>query len=160
MNKLRIIAVLLAVSSFSQASYYAEWGAGFQHPSSEPVSDRMKFVEFGYTEEHKLFDVSYALGGWNDASGIPGVRNSAYVKTLLRLETRTLGIYMGYAFGPAFLFEPDILLGSHFELAHEIEIGFKDTRVVSVSIVVQHLSDGGLSQHNYGRNFIGPKVRF
>jgi pectin methylesterase-like acyl-CoA thioesterase len=68
--------------------------------------------------------------------------------------------YVSYFIGPAILTETDTILGSNFQVFHKLSIGYRDDQDKRIGLFIKHFSDAGISNANYGRNFVGLEISF
>lgn len=155
--------IVLCLSLYYGLSYgyvYSEFGTAFDDKYETQYS-QIKQVEIGRVVEGRTFDRTMSVGLWTDVSPVSGVKSSGYVQYQIGLATRRIDRpYWYYMVGPAFITSPDLLLGSHFQVGHEVGWGAVDSRGVRFGFYIKHFSDGGLSKRNEGRNFIGIRTGF
>lgn len=145
----------------AHAYVYGEFGMAFDHKYETQYS-QVKQVEFGHIVEGKTFNRNFSIGAWTDYTHVIGIeKRNVYVQYQLSLETRRHDLpYWYYSLGPAFVSNPDLMLGSHFQVSHELGWGAVDGRGVRFGFYLKHFSNGGLSSRNEGRNFVGIRAGF
>jgi hypothetical protein len=151
--------VFLLLATATSASTYGTFGVAAHHPSGE--LGQVKWVEFGKQKEMKKFDYRLGTGGYTDKTSSPGAQSSLYGVAQLGLESRLRGgLYAGYFVGPLLLGNTDRFLGSVFQVGHSLSVGIADDRKVAIGITYRHISSGGISKRNIGRELIGLEVKF
>jgi hypothetical protein len=140
---------------------YGQWGVSVGHPESTSDPAQVKTIEFGYQQSYEKIDTRVSLGGWTDKTNYQGAKNSLYVQYLVGVETRrTEGIFVAYFIGPAYISNPDSLLGTHLQFSQQLHFGIRDKRRVGISVFAGHFSNAGISRVNKGRNFVGIGAHF
>lgn len=165
----RILFLIFALASTSNASMFAQWGLASDHPTENSKS-LVKFAEAGLTGEKGKLAYTIGAGGWVDKSKFrtidytgretSHVKDSGFMEALVGVDPQCGPVYLTYKLGPSYVAHNDSLLGSNFQVAHEFGIGLRDKRGVRVGIVLKHFSNAGLHLPNQGRDFIGLRIEF
>ncbi len=153
-----LICFMLALASVAHADVTAMVGVGdgIMKGAGTPFE---RTVVLGY--EHKFPVGAFVrpqVGYFLDVSGVN--RSSFFGSGLVGIRTISpVGPMLHFAVGPAYLQNPDQILGGHFQFNLEFGIGMDDKNF-SLEAVVSHLSSAGIEQPNRGRDFIGLEVCF
>lgn len=145
------ILSLLFLSSFAQADIALSVGVGkgIMGDNGTPF-ERMVALGYQHNLAPELYvrpEVSYFL----DISGQG--KSSLLAAALLGVKAKsTIGPALHFAIGPAYLQNPDQILGGHFQFKVEFGAGI-DTDRVYLGAAWTHFSSGGLNQPNRGRDF-------
>lgn len=145
------LAVLL-VSSFASADVIISAGVGknIMKQNGTPF-ERAAIMGYQFKLPKSVF-VRPQVGYFADFTG-QGV-SSAWGAVLVGVEARSpVGPVLHLAVGPAYLQNPDQVLGGHFQFNLEGGIGLCDDNVC-VKLVLDHLSSGSINMPNLGRDLI------
>ncbi len=119
------------------------------HLSSFPAE---KLFLLGYRTDWKLLTYQVELGGIFD--GRDGAKSSLVGTFSAGLETKTIPFYAFYLPGIALITGPDNYLSSFYQFSHDVGVGIKDGRGVSVDFTYRHFSNAGIHLPNPGRNYL------
>jgi hypothetical protein len=149
MFKKVLLASLLLMSSSASADVVASVGAGKGILSDQPF-ERVGCVGYQYNFNSNFF-VRPEVGYFN-ANSVG--TSSSWTGGLLGVQvTSTAGTNVHLASGPAYLQNPDNVLGGNFQFTNEAGIGLTDKNVY-LGLAWKHLSSAGIEIPNQGRDFI------
>lgn len=151
--------LFMAHKAHAEATYI-NWGVAFDYPGDAQYSDVQNFAAGRRGALSPTFDYLIEAGAWKDGGHFPGATPSFYGATALGLDLELHEKYVSYYVGPSLLTRRDTILGSHFEVYQKFAIGFRDMYDRRIGFFIKHFSNGGLSEVNYGRNFVGMEVSF
>lgn len=156
-NAKRGLVLCLSLSALlsdpANALVFGQFGSAFALPT-DYKKVTVKCVEFGYQGiASHVFDYRLGVGGWAQTGRHEGMVNSGYGHVSLGLETKDSPVYAHYFLGGAYVVKNDLLLGSNLQVIHTLGIGLRDWRDIRIGISVKHLSNGGATPINQGRNF-------
>lgn len=157
MKRLLLFFLLLASFSAAQADIVLSVGVG-KGITEEHGTPFERAAAIGYEFQTPIgIFIRPEVGGFVDFSGrglssfwgspLVGVRAVSQVGPALHL-----------AIGPAYLQNPDQILGGHFQFSLEGGIELKDENF-SIGLCWKHLSSAGIEMPNNGRDFIVAQVR-
>jgi hypothetical protein len=161
MKTLLLFITFLFLTFPANATIYLNWGAAFGYPGpSVSFSDVQNYAIGTQQKLDKRFDYIVEGGYWKDGSKYPGAQPSLYFATGIGLDLKLHERYVSYFIGPSYISQTDSLLGSNFEVFHKFSFGVRDYRNERIGFFIKHLSDGGLTAINQGRNFFGLEASF
>lgn len=121
------------------------WSASYSDdlPDAVEVSEILRWeVSIGTYNAVNVFNSSYTYFG--------SVGLGADVET-------ASGIYARVSGGPAYVSKTDDRLGGRFQILTKVGLGLHSD-LGRLGVVYQHLSNGGLTDLNYGRDYVGVEI--
>lgn len=155
MKKLIVLISVLQIATCNTAlavpEYYVNYGLGVEPQYTFPNST-IKMISLGETDHlWKVFEYKLDFGAYIDNSQTQGL--IGFASPQIGLRTKGEGFYVGYFVGPALITQTDTRLDDLFEFDNDFELGIRDNRGVRLGVDYKHLSDGGLTSNNIGRDF-------
>jgi len=157
MRKLLPLLLFLAFSSLASADAVVNVGVG-KGIFGAPGTPFERSVSGGYQWVIGTdFFVRPEAGWFEDLSGHG--ESSLWVSPLIGVRTIShFGPELHIAVGPAYLQNPDQVLGGHFQFSLEGGVGISDGKT-SLGLEWKHLSSAGIEMPNQGRDFISIQLR-
>lgn len=150
-------ALFLLLSSIASADVVLMAGVGKSVLKANGTPfERVGVLGYQYNLPMSLFVRPQA--GLFSAHG-DGQQGSWWGAALLGVEAHTdLGADLSIGVGPAYLGNPDAVLGGHFQFNTEFGLGLSN-KDVAIKLAWMHLSSGPIYPINLGRDFICAQVR-
>ena len=153
--KYLILLLLLSTPALAEVSLSAGIGKGALYHNGTPF-ERSAAIGYQYNFKHDFF-IRPEVGWFMDNSG--NGKTSFWAAPLLGVSAlSTVGPELHVALGPGYLQHPDEILGGHFQFSLEGGVGITSKNAY-VGLAWKHLSSGGITQPNRGRDFIMVQLR-
>lgn len=117
-----------------------------------------KIVALGYAEEwFGPLSHQWEVGVFADSSSIDR-KNSGFGFYSVGIEVNPSPVVVRSLLGAGLITTPDSVLGGNFQFTQDFLIGLRDQRRNLIGLSCKHISNGGLTFPNKGRNFLALQV--
>ena len=155
MKKLILMLLFVFITQVAFAGGFAKVGGD----ATNRIVFNNKLITLGY--QHKffyLFDYQLEAGNFsNHGKSLPD--ESYFVGSSVGVSLVQHSWYAKSFIGPALVTPTNVYLNTPIELNTDLELGLRDHRGLGMGVGYKHMSNGGVTTPNLGRDFLFLKIQ-
>jgi hypothetical protein len=164
MKKIFILVLIFLCTHIAKAKdnwYSINYGLGTNKHQRSLTEVKLITLQMKNNLIKETIQQTFEVGYYADNTAVS--RNNAFIDYMLGVEAKSKSMFISGNSGIGFLSKTDPLLSTSFQFIHELTFGmyeYNETNKSKIGLSYRHISNAGIKQPNFGRDFIAIKFSF